>query len=237
MFRGVLDTPKPGETPPPEWALPGITSGADALAAVCERHGQPWPGDTFTVRTRRGGLHLYFTAPPGTRLGNTAGSSQRGLGWLIDTRGHGGYVVAPSSTVSLPDGTGHYEVTCDQSPASLPDWLAGLLTPASPQPRRVECLRPPGTVAGLPAYADAALRGEVGRVLRSPDHGHNWALNKAAFNLGRRIAVGTLDRRLAEQALQAAGEAAHTNETPARIAAVIAAGIDAGIRKAAGAAA
>jgi hypothetical protein len=74
-------------------------------------------------------------------------------------------------------------------------------------------------------------------VLTSPDHGHNWALNKAAFNLGRRVAAGVLDRGLAERALQAAGEVAHTSETPDRIAAVIRAGIDAGIRTAAGAAA
>ena len=97
-----LDRPKPGEMPPPQWALPGVTDGADVLAALCERHGQPFPWETFMVRTRRGGLHLYFTAPPGVRLGNTAGDSERGLGWLIDTRGHGGYVVAPGSFVDLP---------------------------------------------------------------------------------------------------------------------------------------
>ena len=60
-----LDTPKPGDVPPPEWALPGVTDGADVLAVICERHGQPFPSETFMVRTRRGGLHLYFTAPPG----------------------------------------------------------------------------------------------------------------------------------------------------------------------------
>jgi hypothetical protein len=86
-------------------------------------------------------------------------------------------------------------------------------------------------VGDLPAYADAALGSEVARVLRSPDHGHNWALNKAAFNLGRLIGAGTLRRELAEQALQAAGQTAQTSETPARIAAVIRAGIDAGLRQ------
>jgi len=228
-----LDTPKPGEVPPPEWAQPGITDGADVLAALCERHSRPFPWETFTVRTGRGGLHLYFTAPPGLRLGNTAGYSERGLGWLIDTRGHGGYVVAPGSAVDLPGGTGRYEVTNDRPPAPLPGWLATLLNPASRQPPRVECPRAPATAAAHPSYADAAVGGEVTRVLTSPDHGHNWALNKAAFNLGRRIAAGVLPRELAETALQAAGEAAHTDETPARIAAVIRAGIDAGIRKAA----
>ena len=58
--------------------LPGITDGADVLAALCERHGQPFPSETFMVRTRRGGLHLYFTAPPGVRLGNTAASPNAG---------------------------------------------------------------------------------------------------------------------------------------------------------------
>ena len=232
-----LDTPKPGEDPPPQWAQPGITDGADVLAALCEEHGEPFPCETFMVRTRRGGLHLYFTAPPGSRFGNTSGCSPRGLGWLIDTRGHGGYIVGPGSFVDLPDGTGRYQVVYDRPPASLPAWLAALLGRTSREPPGVGCSRPPGTVADLASYADAALGGEVKRVLTSPDHGHNWALNKAAFNLGRRIAAGVLDRDLAETALQAAGEVAHTNETPERIRAVIRAGIDAGIRKAARAAA
>jgi hypothetical protein len=232
-----LDKPKPGETPPPQWAQPGITDGADVLAALCERHRQPFPSGTFMARTRRGGLHLYFTAPPGTRLGNTSGRTPRGLGWLIDTRGHGGCVVAPGSFVDLPDGAGRYEVVHDRTPAPLPDWLAALLSPAPRESPPVECPPPARTAGSLPAYADAALAGEVKRVLSSPDHGHNWALNKAAFSLGRRIAAGVLDRDLAEHALQAAGEAAHTNETPGRIAAVIRAGIDAGISKSRGAAA
>jgi hypothetical protein len=79
-----LDKPKPGEVPPPRWALPGITDGADVLAVLCERHGQPFPWETFLVRTRRSGLHLYFTAPPGVRVGITSGRSERGLGWLIE---------------------------------------------------------------------------------------------------------------------------------------------------------
>ncbi|GLZ09534.1 hypothetical protein Acsp03_70000 [Actinomadura sp. NBRC 104412] len=91
-----LDIPKPGERPPPEWAdETGISDGADVFAAVCERHGQPMPFETLQVRICRGGMHLYFTAPKGVRLGNTKG--RHGLGWLVDTRAHGGYVVAPGS--------------------------------------------------------------------------------------------------------------------------------------------
>lgn len=48
---------------------------------------------TFTVKTASGGLHYYFKQP--AELGNTAG----GLLKDVDTRGVGGYVVAPGSVV------------------------------------------------------------------------------------------------------------------------------------------
>jgi hypothetical protein len=91
-----LDTAKPGEQLPPGWDSPGICDGADSLAVLAERHGQPIPFGTFTVQTPSGGMHLYFTAPPGGRLRNTAGR----LGWLIDTRAAGGYVLGPGSLIN-----------------------------------------------------------------------------------------------------------------------------------------
>ncbi|MEQ4723144.1 bifunctional DNA primase/polymerase, partial [Nonomuraea sp. B19D2] len=80
-----LDTPKEGQSPPAEWDRPGVAEGADVLAALCGDAGQPLPLETFQVRTRRGGMHLYYTAPEGTTLANTTGA-KGGLGWLIDTR-------------------------------------------------------------------------------------------------------------------------------------------------------
>jgi Bifunctional DNA primase/polymerase, N-terminal len=127
-----LDAPKPDDQPPPEWALPGVSEGADVLAVLCERHGEPFPWETFVVRTRRGGLHLYFTTPPGIRLGSTAGRTARGLGWLIDTRAHGGYVVAPGCHVEDADGAGSYTIGYLRPPAPLPAWLTGLLTAPNP---------------------------------------------------------------------------------------------------------
>lgn len=154
-----LDTPKPGEAPPPEWDMPGVNEGADVLAVLAERHGQPFPLDTFTVTTRRGGTHLYFTPPPGARLRNTSGRHATGLGWLVDTRAGGGYVVAPGSFVDLPDGAGPYQVANDAAPAPLPAWLARLLTAPRPAP---SLSAPPaaGTVADLPTYVQAALKGK-----------------------------------------------------------------------------
>lgn len=152
-----LDVPKAGERPPAEWARePGINDGADVFAALCERHGQPFPFDTYTVRTGRGGMHLYFTALAGLELRNSAGR----LGWLIDTRARGGYVVAAGSIVAGRA----YTVVSDAAPAPLPGWLAGLLTASD---------RPAGGPARMPeiprehaaGYAGAALRGEVQRVL------------------------------------------------------------------------
>ena len=47
-----LDVTKDGSGP----------NGTDSLAQVSQRHGQPCPSGTFTVRTPSGGTHLYFRA-------------------------------------------------------------------------------------------------------------------------------------------------------------------------------
>ena len=100
-----LDTPDPhdpDDQAPPEHA--GATGGADVLAALAERAGQPVPA-TYTVATpSAGGRHLYFLAPTGPGaplLRNTAGERGRGLGWKVDTRGHGGYVVGGAAAGAL----------------------------------------------------------------------------------------------------------------------------------------
>ncbi|MCP2343392.1 bifunctional DNA primase/polymerase [Actinomadura rupiterrae] len=226
-----LDTPKPGETPPKPWALPGVHEGADVLAVLCERHRQPFPSETYTVRTRRGGLHLYFTSPPGVRLRNTTGRHRTGLGWLIDTRAHGGYVVAAGSRVELPDGTGAYRVIHDVAPAPLPDWLTGLLTATPPTPVPLEC--PPGQRAGvgdLPAYVRTALQGEKRRVADAEPGTRNHALNKAAYNLGRLVGAGLLpaDHAAAHLTDAAAVHSGPGGLTPGEVHATITSGLTAG---------
>jgi DNA polymerase-1 len=231
-----LDKPKPGELPPPQWTLPGVTDGADVLAVLCGQHGQPFPAETFIVRTRRGGLHLFFTMPPGARLGNTTGRNGSGLGWLIDTRGHGGYVVAPGSFVDLPDGTGPYEVVHDRPPALLPDWLTILLTAArgenSPPVSRSAG---PDQIRDLTRFTATALRRETDLVRSAVEGGRNHALNKAAYQLGQLIAAGALPEDLAQAELYDAASVhfgiGTPPFTPAYARSVIAAGIAAGKRK------
>ncbi|MFG1854075.1 bifunctional DNA primase/polymerase [Actinomadura geliboluensis] len=196
-----LDVPKPGEHPPAEWDMPGVNDGADAFAVLCERQGEAFPFETFTVRTRRGGWHLYFQAPTDVRLTNTAGKSPRALGWKIDTRAHGGYVVGPGSYVDLPDGVGSYEVVHSVAPMPLPEWLTDLLKSAPvPAPALSACLRS-AEVGDLDAYAQAALKAEADRVASAERGGRNRALNKAAYNLGRIVAAGVLPEDIATGAL------------------------------------
>lgn len=226
-----LDTPKPGEQPPPRWAAPGIRDGADVLATLCYEHGEPFPCETFMVRTRRGGLHLYFTAPPGSTSRNTSGD-HGGLGWLIDTRARGGYVVGPGSVVDLPDGAGVYEVIYHRPPALLPAWLATLLTTPGPVAPPMEC-RSPGTgqVREPSSYVRTALHRESERVRTAEEGGRTHALNKAGYHLGQLIAAGALDEDTAERELLEAASvhyAADRPVTPAEARASIRGGIAAG---------
>ncbi|RDD88512.1 bifunctional DNA primase/polymerase [Streptomyces parvulus] len=183
-----LDRPKhPDDTPPAEWAEHGVTDGADVLAVLCERHGQPFPADTYTVRTWSGGTHLYFAAPEGEPLRNTAGDSARGLGWKVDTRAVGGLVVGVGS---IFDGR-LYEVIHNGPVAPLPSWLAELLRPAPLPPQR------PVTVALADRdrrgkFLNAAVNGELARVTNSGEDQHNTALYIASVALGQLVAGGEL---------------------------------------------
>ncbi|MFC8090768.1 bifunctional DNA primase/polymerase [Streptomyces sp. NPDC057301] len=170
-------------------------SGAATFAALCERAGQPVP-DSYRVRTASGGEHLYFTAPDGLHLTNTA----RTVGELVDTRAWGGYVVAAGSVTPA----GGYEALCGSVAAPLPVWLQSILQPAPKAPHA-----PSRAVAGQSRrYADVALTGETRYVATAQPGEREGKLFRAARALGRFVAWGDLPRHVVEQALQEAGEAA-----------------------------
>ncbi|MEV7345568.1 bifunctional DNA primase/polymerase [Streptomyces sp. NPDC093544] len=167
--------------------------GAANFAALCERTGHAVP-DTYRVRTASGGQHLYFTAPPGIRLPNTAGT----IAPLVDTRAWGGYVVAAGSTTPA----GAYEAVGGSVAAPLPSWLLSILKPA-PKPSQT----PSMAVAGQSRrYADIALGSEARNVSEAQLGEREAKLFRAARALGRFIAWGDLPRSVVEQALQEAGE-------------------------------
>jgi hypothetical protein len=186
-----LDTAKPGQTPAQEWQQPGIRDGQDVLAVLADHHGHPTPGDTYTVTTPSGGLHLYYRAPEGERLRNTAGT----LGWKVDTRAHGGYVVAAGSIV---DGR-IYTALTDQTPAALPAWLLTALRPAPLPPPPT---RPVAVGHGRrTSYLDAAIRMECAKVHSAADTQRNAALFAAATALGQLVAGDALSAEEHERVL------------------------------------
>jgi hypothetical protein len=193
------DTPKPG--------IPGSPGSPDAGraedgAAVLARLTAPHGGipDTWTVTTPSGGRHLYFRQPAGRE---PFGNSARTLGALLDTRGAGGYVLAPGSR--LPNGG--YELHDDTDPAELPAW-------DDPPPRRwagsgpvSAPVRPCAPVGDRTAYVTAVVRAEVQRVSAAGRGGHNAAVFTAARALGQLAAAGLLDPARVEHDLTEA--AAH----------------------------
>jgi Bifunctional DNA primase/polymerase, N-terminal len=214
-----LDTRKPGEALPARWARLRIGSGTAMLRELTHQH-QTRITPTFAVRTPSRGWHLYYTAPAGTALRNTQGV----LGYKIDTRAHGGYVVAPNSLVP----PGGYELIDDRDPAELPGWLHQALTPSPPPARSAA----PGAAAtNTSGYVLAALRGECQRVRIARPGQHNAVLCRAAYALGQLVGAGLLTEDTARAHLTTAATAlisADCDCTPREITRVIRAGLTAG---------
>lgn len=199
---------------------PGQPDGAAALTALAQARGVPLPV-TYTVGTPRG-TQLYFTTPPGVHLRNTAGT----LAPAIDTRAHGGYVVAPGST--RPDGG--YELLDDTDPLPLPAWLVQALSQRPPA-----ALSTPTQAAHInpTAYVTAAVEGECHRVRHAQPGQHNAVLCRAAYALGQLIGAGLLDQATAHTELTTAAGALIRSDcgcTPTETARVITTGLTAGTR-------
>ncbi|WP_038841384.1 bifunctional DNA primase/polymerase [Salinispora arenicola] len=195
-----LDMRKPDQVPPPNCPHPTATSGIDVFAELCKSAEQPVPDDTYAVTTGRGGLHLYFRHPAtGPALRNTAGERGSGLGWLVDTRAHGGYVVAAGSTVAGRP----YTVSRDLPVADLPGWLAERLTPAPLPPQRPVVVDLPTRRTG--AYLEAAITRQLDHLRRAAEGERNHTLYVSAVALGQLVAgSAALTRDQAEALLEEA---------------------------------
>jgi hypothetical protein len=201
-----------GVPPPPRWQ--GATHGRDVLARLAAEAGEPFPDHTLAVTTSTGGLHLYFRAPENPVLRNTAGT----LGWCIDTRGKGGYIVGAGSV----RGGRAYTVTHRAPIAALPDWLRAALTPRVPAPRTSPHL--PVGDSRAERYLAAIVEGETTRVTNAVVHSRNHTLFIAALKLGSLVGAGELGEATAEDSLLAAAsrhfgvEDFHDNEARKTIA-------------------
>lgn len=191
--------------------------------------------DTMTARTGSGGLHLFYAAPPGVHSGkcaaDTAAGSNHQCGGCIrngqgnkppfgadmpglDTRGYGGYVVAPPSTHISG---GLYEwIDFLKDPRPWPPLLAAVIEAAyrpatsAPAPRPIQ----PGGGGGR--YAEVALDREIEQLRMTGEGGRNAQLNAAAFNLGQLVGAGVLARETVELELSAAASLIGLTEAETR---------------------
>jgi hypothetical protein len=183
------------------------SSGLLVLQEILHANGWYLP-ETLTVRTPSGGLHMYFQHEAG--FTNSAGKIAPG----VDTRGQGGYVIAPPSRRA--DGASYEAITPDNAGvAAAPDWLAfafrfhrlpskeelagGLTEP----PKLSGSLAKTASLGSTP-YGLAALSGECATIAGTAPGGRNEQLNKSAFKIGQLVQSGDVDRTEAEAQLLAA---------------------------------
>jgi hypothetical protein len=216
-----LDQPKsPDERPPERWRNRGATDGADVLALVAADHRADLTElhATYTVTTPSGGQHLYYRQPSTTQLGNSAGR----IGWKIDTRGHGGYVVGAGSITHA----GRYLSDPATSPRPVPSWIVEVLDTTPPA---AEGSWTTPSLKNTSAYTLAALTGELEKVLTAKPGQRNDTLNRAAFALGQLVGAQLLDHDIAyDELVSAAGRVGLPRAEAER---TIASGLTAGTRR------
>ncbi|MET7772041.1 bifunctional DNA primase/polymerase [Nocardia sp. NPDC005366] len=171
----------------PRHMNPPATGFTDALTRLTTRSTAP-PPVTWTVATPHG-WHLYYQAPDTPRLPCTIGRLADG----IDTRSHGGYIIAPGSRTRRGD----YAVVADHPVADLPTEFVALLTPPPPPPAS----RLPATATHPDAYLAAILAGEAHLVTTARVHLRNHTLFRSALVLGRLVAADEISEHQAHTVL------------------------------------
>lgn len=192
----VLDLDAHGGEPPAKWAQPGIRDGMDVLAAVWAEHDLETSFlHTYTVQTPSGGLHCYFRAPE-RDVRNSAGR----IGWQVDVRAQGGYVVGPGTVIDTDHGPKPYELV--YTPADLPvlpEWLTALLVDHTPVVRPLVRRGRPN-----PSGAGKRIDGILQSVAEAPEGERNNRLNWAGYTLR---SEGLLDGAMCERLARAAQSA------------------------------
>ncbi|MBK0866149.1 bifunctional DNA primase/polymerase [Saccharopolyspora sp. HNM0986] len=182
----VLDLDRKSKPPQPATRdVPTLAAdGLVALHALTTAEGAAWP-DTLTVETPSGGRHLFFRAPEGLEV--TSDATGR-VGHQIDVRAHGGYVVAPGSSITTPpeDSAGSYTRISDTTDiAPLPAWLYRRVAPPRPSIKRPEAPNLAAIRTGnhAPGYWDRIWGDELSKVENRD--GERWRLLYAS---ARRLA-------------------------------------------------
>lgn len=193
----------------------GGEAGLANLDQYCTGHGIDLYA-TRLIRTGSGGTHLIYAQPPGGIISKARAFGADG----VDTRGRGGYIVAPPSMHAT--GERYQVIDNGHTIAPWPDCLTALLDPA---PTPAETGLPPGVIVRGPrplqdadrgaVWAYHALLSETKQLAELPageGNQKNAALNTAAYKMGRRIGAGYIDENSCAEALYraAAGWPGHT---------------------------
>jgi hypothetical protein len=212
-----LDMLKPGQELTAPWAF--YQTGSQVLAEL-ERRERAEPVRTYAVTTGRGGTHLYYRHPDqGENLRNTA----KKLGPLVDSRAHGGYVLAAGSIVEGRE----YRLCADLPVADLPAWLVEALTP-TPLPDQAPITVTLGADR-VGRYVQGAIDAQLRHLEQAAQGGRNHALYMSAVALGQLVAGGAVKEQEVEGLLT---QAAHRiGLRPMEAARTIASGLRAGARR------
>lgn len=179
----------------------GYKEGAKDTLKAIEAELGPLP-ETFTVQTRAGGRHLIFEYPEGRDLRCPSGE-EYGLGFGIDVRGNGGYIVGPGSWVDQDNKgpPGDYKIIVNAPIAKLPAaWID-----------RIEALsrgQKPGKVNGAKLSSGlAAFGANVSAGFILPETIKEGGRNDTLFRyLGHLLGKG-VPKEIAEQAVRDANAA------------------------------
>ncbi len=138
-------------------------------------------GETVTAITGKGGMHLYYAAPPGVVVKNSASK----IAANVDVRGDGGQVVYPGSI--HPDNGEPYRWAADRAPEDMP--LAPWPVELHERLTRKERDTRPSAATTLPPiscsdkYLETALQGELAVIAAAPEGTRNATLNRVAHKL------------------------------------------------------
>lgn len=158
------------------------------------------------------GVHLLYS------IAEPLASTHWKLGRGIDTRGDGGYIVAPPSrhksgrTYAWVEG-----LRLEGHPPSLPPVLAAALAPTLATPAGAPAL----TFGGSSTYGSGVLRHAVERVHAAPEGARNSTLNDEAFLVGQFVAGGEID----PQGIAAVLEEASTDPDRKKVRTTVARGL------------
>jgi hypothetical protein len=167
--------------------------GEDAVrtwADLAARHG----GHPRTLVARTGkGFHGYFAGEGRSSAGR--------IGPKIDTRGAGGYAIAPPSVHG--SGAVYQWVDPTLDPVPVPEWLTEALDRGQPDSPAGERRRLPDGVPFTP-YGRSALAAITEEMAATVEGERNSTLNALAYRCGRLSAAGQLAEQVARRDLVAA---------------------------------